>query len=102
MESAEIDEQIRSNAEKYLGLVAERLRGGGAKVQISAPIAEHPATAILQEAARVGADLIALETHGRGVSRVLMGSVADKVVRGSHLPVLVWRVPPAALTPTRT
>ncbi|HEV8062674.1 MAG TPA: universal stress protein [Gemmataceae bacterium] len=86
-------EQMSRHAEKYLSVEADRLRAGGAKVQISLPLSEEPAAAILREAARVGADLIALETHGRGASRVLMGSVADKVVRGSHIPVLLCRVP---------
>src|SRR5262249_29211938 len=34
-------------------------------------------------------DLIAMSTHGRGGSRWLFGSVADKVVRGTRLPVLL-------------
>jgi nucleotide-binding universal stress UspA family protein len=37
-------------------------------------------------------DLIALATHGRrGLPRLFLGSVADKVVRGSPVPVLVYR-----------
>jgi len=88
-----IDEQNRLKAEDYLRTVAERLRAEGATVQTRVHVAEQPAAALLWEATQVGADLIALETHGRGVSRLLMGSVADKVVRGSSLPVLVCRLP---------
>ena len=34
--------------------------------------------------------MIALETHGRrGLARLMLGSVADKVIRGAHVPVLV-------------
>jgi nucleotide-binding universal stress UspA family protein len=41
--------------------------------------------------------LIALTTHGRrGLSRLLLGSVADKVVRGSTLPVLLYRPTPSS------
>jgi nucleotide-binding universal stress UspA family protein len=37
-------------------------------------------------------DLIALETHGRsGLARWLVGGVADKVVRGASVPVLLHR-----------
>ena len=37
-------------------------------------------------------DMIAIETHGRGgLTRMLLGSVADKVIRGSTLPILVHR-----------
>jgi nucleotide-binding universal stress UspA family protein len=88
-----IDEQNCQKAEDYLRTVAERLRAAGATVQTRVHIAEQPAAAILREATLVGADMIALETHGRGVSRLLIGSVADKVVRGTSLPVLVCRLP---------
>ena len=54
-------------------------------IAVSAP-AE---AAILDQAERVGADLIVLGTHGRtGLSRVLLGSVAERVVRLSEVPVL--------------
>jgi nucleotide-binding universal stress UspA family protein len=36
-------------------------------------------------------DLIAMSTHGRGLSRLLLGSVADKVLRGSGVPMLLFR-----------
>lgn len=47
-------------------------------------------------AERIGADLIVMGTHGRsGIARVLVGSVAEKVVRQSHVPVLTIRPRPA-------
>jgi nucleotide-binding universal stress UspA family protein len=55
-------------------------------------VEEQPVTGILREAQVPGVDLIALETHGRhGVSRLLLGSVADKVVRSGVRPVLLHR-----------
>ena len=46
--------------------------------------------AIVQTAADVGADLIAMSTHGRGeLGRVLHGSVAEEVLRGCHVPLLL-------------
>jgi nucleotide-binding universal stress UspA family protein len=55
-----------------------------------------PAEAILAAAHEVGAKMIAMGTHGRrGLSHVLLGSVAEKVVRGSEVPVLTVRVPAA-------
>jgi nucleotide-binding universal stress UspA family protein len=54
--------------------------------------------AIAAEAERVGARLIAMTTHGeRGLRRLVLGSVADKVVRSSHIPTLVFRPPPVVL-----
>ena len=91
--SEELDNQMRCDADEYLSAVASRLRAGGATVQTSVPIGEDPAAAILHEATRIGADLIVMESHGRGFSRVLVESIADMVVRGSHLPVLICRFP---------
>ncbi|HEX6052968.1 MAG TPA: universal stress protein [Gemmatimonadaceae bacterium] len=42
-------------------------------------------------AAERGTDLIAMTTHGRGASRMILGSVADKVVRGTQCSVLLVR-----------
>jgi nucleotide-binding universal stress UspA family protein len=89
----DIDEQKYQKAEEYLGTVADRLRALGATVQTRVCVSEQPASAILQQATVLEADMIALETHGRGASRLLFGSVADKVVRGSSIPVLVCRLP---------
>jgi len=51
-----------------------------------------PADEILRAARRARADLIVMGTHGRsGVSRVFMGSVAERVVRESRCPVLTVR-----------
>lgn len=54
-----------------------------------------PAQEIVREAVKRGADLIVIGTHGRqGLSRVFLGSVAEKALRLSPVPVLV--VPGAA------
>ncbi|MBI3407452.1 MAG: universal stress protein [Planctomycetes bacterium] len=51
-------------------------------------------TSILDVAKEVHADLIVLGTHGRtGLSRLLMGSVAEKVVRNAACPVLTLKTP---------
>jgi hypothetical protein len=44
----------------------------------------------MQVAVTARADLIAMTTHGRGASRLVIGSVTDKVLRGSHLPLLLY------------
>jgi len=87
-------EQLRAEAQEYLNRVAERLKGQGHTVQTQAVQGQHPASAILDTAQRLAVDLIALETHGRrGLTRLLLGSVADKVIRGAVTPVLVHRSP---------
>ena len=52
----------------------------------------NPAAGILEFARQKRPDAVALTTHGRGgISRMLLGSIADKVVRAAHGPVLVYR-----------
>ncbi len=83
--------ELRKEAGIYLDRVAARLRGEGLKVYTRVTIEEQPGVAILDNA-KPPIDMIAIETHGRGgLSRLLLGSVADKVIRGSTLPVLVHR-----------
>jgi nucleotide-binding universal stress UspA family protein len=53
-----------------------------------------PYLAITEAAKRHGADLIVLATHGRtGVLHLLLGSVAERVIRSAGCPVLTVRVP---------
>ncbi|MEO8841485.1 MAG: universal stress protein [Kofleriaceae bacterium] len=53
---------------------------------------ENAATAIAQTAARLGVDFITIASHGRsGITRALMGSVADRLLRATRKPVLVLR-----------
>lgn len=52
----------------------------------------EPAYELVQCARQRGADAIVLGTHGRsGVKRLLLGSVAEEVLRTAHLPVVVVR-----------
>lgn len=60
-------------------------------------VSGHPATQIVEQAERLGADLIALGTHGRtGFKRLVLGSVAERVLRQSSVPVLTLRKEDAA------
>ena len=55
---------------------------------------DDAATAIAQLAARLGADVICVASHGRsGLTRALVGSVADRLLRVTRVPVLVLRPP---------
>jgi nucleotide-binding universal stress UspA family protein len=61
-------------------------------VETRTAVDPSPGAAILYGAVAAKCDLIALATHGRGgLARLLLGSVADKVVRGAAVPVLVHR-----------
>ncbi|MBI1800618.1 MAG: universal stress protein [Chloroflexi bacterium] len=88
---AEANEAVRQGTEKYLRELTARLSAQG--LNVSALTADGlVAEAILDCADKTGADLIAMSTHGRsGLARWLIGSVADRVVRGSKVPVLLIR-----------
>jgi nucleotide-binding universal stress UspA family protein len=89
-------ERLQTQSHDYLNRVAGRLREQGAKVQTQVIVNQLAPGAILSEAVTRRHDAIALETHGRGgLSRLFLGSVADKVVRGATVPVLVHRSPEA-------
>jgi nucleotide-binding universal stress UspA family protein len=86
------DSHSYREAEDYLASVAARLEARGLKVRTHVVFEDRPAEAILHETEGQHAGTIALETHGRsGLSRLLQGSVADQVIRGTHVPVLVHR-----------
>jgi nucleotide-binding universal stress UspA family protein len=79
-------------AREYLEGKAEELRSQGLKVDTHVEEHEAPGRAIAAIADKLNADVIALATHGYGgLKRALLGSVADKVLRSSPLPLLVQR-----------
>ena len=86
------DAHQHETALTYLEGVADELRMGEGLVEVLVVTHANAAQAILDTAREQHADLIALSTHGRGgVSRLMHGSVADKIVRGAAVPVLVYR-----------
>jgi nucleotide-binding universal stress UspA family protein len=86
------DSSTWTEAERYLASIAERVKARGLRVEGHVVFYDRPAEAILHTAEGEQAGLIAMETHGRaGLDGLLHGSIADKVVRGAHGPVLVHR-----------
>ena len=87
----EVYEAERRAAADYLDAVAKRLSSGG--FQVERVLVEGPAAdAIIERAAALGVDLIAMTTHGRGgLERLVLGSAADEVVRKATCPVLLVR-----------
>ena len=83
---------VVEKAEGYLHDVAEPLRKDGLDVSVRVVQHESPAAAIIKLAEELEADVVALATHGYGgLKRALLGSIADKVLRGSPLPLLLQR-----------
>jgi nucleotide-binding universal stress UspA family protein len=86
--SAGFEEVARDAIARAKGAV----KSAGATAEFAIlPVAE-PAAAIVRDAESCGASLIIVGSHGRtGISRALLGSIAERVVRYAHCPVLVVR-----------
>ncbi|ABU59815.1 universal stress protein [Roseiflexus castenholzii] len=88
--AATVAQPLKDRAQAYLERQAEELRAQGLQVDAAVMVGE-PSACILDYARMHSIDLIAMATHGRGgFSLLLLGSVADKVLRGSSLPLLLY------------
>jgi len=85
-------DKLRIDAEEYLNAIAAELRAKGLRVDTQVRIGDNAVEEILTGARDVGADLIAMTTHGRGgLGRLLFGSVAEAVLRQADIPVFLMR-----------
>jgi nucleotide-binding universal stress UspA family protein len=85
-----LEEQQRVAAEQ-LALLARRLKQRRIRVRTVLQTGS-PYQIIIETAEKLAVDLIVMATHGRtGLSHLLMGSVAEKVVRAAQCPVLTVR-----------
>lgn len=75
---------VMRSTKDALERLADRLRQEAAGLQVETEVvaSEHTAAAILQRARDASADVVAMCSRGRGASRLLVGSVADKLLRG--------------------
>lgn len=89
-----LQEAMRNTGERVLAQGANKVKKSGSTVETAMldVSGERVASVIDGEAMKWGADLIVIGTHGRsGISRLLLGSVAEAVVRGTSVPVLLVR-----------
>ena len=93
-EQRKMDSINEEAAEKYLKQIVSRVNyGGGVSVQ-SEVITGRAAESLADYADKNNVDLMVIATHGRsGVSRWVWGSVADRILRSSCVPVLMVRAP---------
>ena len=84
-----VPEADAQGIEQGLAALAARVRESALECQ-TRNVAGNPADEIVDYATKIGADLIVMGTQGRGgLRRVLLGSVAEKVLRAACCPVLV-------------
>ena len=95
-ERQQLEEQRKQTAAAYLKKIIENTRLEGA--QLSYEVLEGKVADVLAHwAEKNGVDLIIIASHGRsGVSRWVMGSVADRILRSACVPVLMIRAPGCA------
>lgn len=87
-------EQLKERAMDYLNAAGRGLKSKGAVVECKVAFGTSSAGEIIKAEEEVGADVVAMSTHGRhGLSRWAFGSVTDKVLRGGNIPVLMVRIP---------
>jgi len=91
--------QAREEGEAYLKGVVEKLSAKKEVGKVEANVQDgYPASTIIEQAEAQDDTLILMSTHGySGVQRLLLGSVAGKVVQAAHTPVLL--VPAGARNP---
>lgn len=81
----------RDKATEYLARFAAQAEAKGLKAEVHAALG-NAAARILEDTRNIPDAMIVICSHGRtGFKRMLMGSVADKIVRASHHPVLVLK-----------
>jgi nucleotide-binding universal stress UspA family protein len=90
-------DDLTSEYEKLLDGAKRDAELAGARRVETKELQGAPAFAILELAESGGFDLIVMGTHGRrGIGRVMLGSVAERVLRESPCPVLTVRAPEQA------
>ena len=87
---------VTEAAEEKLCALVQRADLRSVKARPAILTATDPANAIVQHADEEGIDLIVIGTHGRpAMLRLLLGSVAERVLRAAHCPVMVVHAPVA-------
>lgn len=87
--ATEIQKRAEADAAAYITRLGRELKGRGISVKAVVTVG-IPADVILDYTKQNDVDLIIMSTHGRsGISRWFFGSVAEKVIRHSPIPVLI-------------
>jgi nucleotide-binding universal stress UspA family protein len=93
-----MEAERKYSAEEYLNRIAGRFNQYGAEIRCQI-LEGRIAETLAGYAENNNIDLLLIATHGRsGVSRWLMGSVADRVLHSSRVPVLMVRAPGSKTT----
>lgn len=84
-------DELEREGERALAEAEKRAEAAGVTMT-TVVVRGVPHESILEHAEDIGADVVVMSTHGRtGLDRFLLGSVTEKVIRSTELPVLVIR-----------
>lgn len=87
---AEHAAHVKAHATKVLNGIAEAAKAAGVPCETVQVLHDRPYEAIIATAKERGCDLVVMASHGRGgVSAVVLGSVTNKVLTHTGIPVLV-------------
>jgi len=93
-----VDDMLRDEGESATDELRALAEAAGVPVE-TVILDGSPSREIVRYAETTGCDLVVMGTHGRGgIDRLLLGSVAERVVRASEVPVLTVRVGPGEAT----
>ncbi|EDX86440.1 universal stress protein family, putative [Synechococcus sp. PCC 7335] len=83
------DDERKQKVHDFLSKKMDELGYSGVHVEITLG---DPATQVIEYAEKIGVEMIIMPSQGRkGLSRFLIGSVAERVIRSAHCPVLVLK-----------
>ncbi len=86
------EERARGLARKYLGEVEKAAKAAGVKCDTVVSKPATPAQGIIDAARKKRCDVIVMASHGRGeFAALVLGSVTQKVLARTRIPVLVFR-----------
>lgn len=82
--------QAEDEARDYLDLVRSRYPDESPPMQLEVLVSPRPATGVLEYVADSAVDFVTMASHARhGIARAAIGSIGDKVIRGSRTPVMI-------------
>jgi nucleotide-binding universal stress UspA family protein len=89
---AEFEKRHRSHARKHVAALARQAHKAGVRFESLVQTARTPYEGIVEAAQKRNCDLVLMASNGRrGLARMTLGSVTDKVIQFSKVPVLVYR-----------
>jgi nucleotide-binding universal stress UspA family protein len=87
-----IEERNEAQARRYLNEIDKAARSAGVKCEVVITVSAAPYQGIIATAKKKKCDLIFMSSHGRGgLASLLLGSVSQKVLAHSKIPVTIYR-----------